>query len=666
MHQIQKQILDFKFSDRQQASNWQQRIYSQMQPDFEAQITAVLDGFAKDELWTIDRIELQLGNLSENELARKIGEELQKELQRKANGALRASSEQRKNKKIDQNIRKTEARIASLPALAHFLKTGFFPWNTPTRSLLQLEKILIKDVGIKAVSMFLKKQNVLQTKWSRARLYNQFSKTFATGILKAHYKNSFRLLKQIQTLFNTKVSGQLKNSKRQESSDLGKVEIIPWMALQAPENIADWPHSFSLLLFNAVFDKAENKTRTHGAGYLEVSRIAGNNAEEILAYLKEILEQGIFKESEIFGPSTFSAPDTDGKTGSTKQSPEKIPQESVVDADIETANLKQKNKDSADKYSHKEHEENEQGAQDDEHEIEVPRVTDNISDTPEWGGNMEQSAAGSEQNSVADKHTADDDISGKDAKHGKNKQRDITNQQSKSQKSHEKGREHLKLSPEEVRSDTFKVDKEEGNAEPDRYARDSSPEKEKHDKKESGPRRKFQPAPEVVSEPEKYIQNSGLVLTWPYLFRLFDHLGYLKNKSFENDSQQERAVLLLGYLATGNPVNGEHLLVLPKLMCGWPQLKPVVKDVALTVLEKKEADEMLQVLIAHWKILKKTSIEGLRETFIARQGRLTEEEDQWKLIVEQRGTDVLLDHLPFGISLIKLPWLKKMIKVDWA
>jgi hypothetical protein len=37
----------------------------------------------------------------------------------------------------------------------------------------------------------------------------------------------------------------------------------------------------------------------------------------------------------------------------------------------------------------------------------------------------------------------------------------------------------------------------------------------------------------------------------------------------------------------------------------------------------------------------------------------------WKITIERKGQDLLLDRLPWSYSIIKLPWIKGMINVEW-
>jgi hypothetical protein len=85
----------------------------------------------------------------------------------------------------------------------------------------------------------------------------------------------------------------------------------------------------------------------------------------------------------------------------------------------------------------------------------------------------------------------------------------------------------------------------------------------------------------------------------------------------------------------------------------------------LTKIEKIEAEDLITSAINHWKALKSTSIKGFQISFLQRKGILTEKEDLWTLQVEKKSHDLLLDSLPWSFSLIKLPWMKKMIQVEW-
>lgn len=161
-----------------------------------------------------------------------------------------------------------------------------------------------------------------------------------------------------------------------------------------------------------------------------------------------------------------------------------------------------------------------------------------------------------------------------------------------------------------------------------------------------------------------YVENAGLVLLHPFLPRFFDTLGITIG---EEIVQPERALSLLHYLTTGQITAPEYELVLPKVMCNVPLSTPVRAEVEITENELNEASALLAAVIKHWEVLQNTTPDGLRGTFLVRPGKLSMKEDgDWLLQVESRTFDVLLEHLPWGISMIKLPWMKTMLWVEWS
>ncbi|HIB47327.1 MAG TPA: hypothetical protein EYN07_07930 [Flavobacteriaceae bacterium] len=162
-----------------------------------------------------------------------------------------------------------------------------------------------------------------------------------------------------------------------------------------------------------------------------------------------------------------------------------------------------------------------------------------------------------------------------------------------------------------------------------------------------------------------FIKNAGLILTAPYLGMLFSRLELMQHHVFVNGEAQERAVHLLGYVATGAEDLPEYDLVLQKILCGMLVSEPLKTHTPLTNTEKEMADEMLEAIKQHWKPLNNTSIEAFRESFLIREGKLEDDETAFYLLVEQNTIDILLDQIPWNISKIKLSWMQKILEVQW-
>jgi contractile injection system tape measure protein len=160
-----------------------------------------------------------------------------------------------------------------------------------------------------------------------------------------------------------------------------------------------------------------------------------------------------------------------------------------------------------------------------------------------------------------------------------------------------------------------------------------------------------------------YVGCAGVVLLHPFLPRLFEGLGIVADDKMV---QPERALGLLHFLATGQRVAPEYELLLPKLLCGMPLEEPVPSTV-LTAAERDEAVALLAAVIRHWDALGDTSIEGLRGTFLARPGKLFRRDSGDDVLqVEGRSFDILLDRLPWGIGTIQLPWMRRILWVEWT
>ncbi len=159
------------------------------------------------------------------------------------------------------------------------------------------------------------------------------------------------------------------------------------------------------------------------------------------------------------------------------------------------------------------------------------------------------------------------------------------------------------------------------------------------------------------------IHNAGLILVWPFLPSLFENLGLLKNTKFKSISESLKAVSVMNYIEKGSIRNTDNNCWLNRLLCNVP-FDTKIKFEILTLKEKNESDEVLRALIHHWKELNETSISGLRESFIKREGIL-KKTDTCILNVHYLSIDILLESLPWSISLIKLPWMENILTVNW-
>jgi hypothetical protein len=166
-----------------------------------------------------------------------------------------------------------------------------------------------------------------------------------------------------------------------------------------------------------------------------------------------------------------------------------------------------------------------------------------------------------------------------------------------------------------------------------------------------------------------YIDNAGLALFGVFLPQLFDRLDALSREEgrarMRDEHAASRAVHLLQYLVDGRCNAPEPLLVLNKLFCGLPIATPVPAEITPTADELALCDGLLQAMIANWKIIENSSVAALRETFLQREGKLELRSDRWTLHVQRKTVDVLVDRIPWSISVTYHPWMPLPLYVTW-
>lgn len=164
---------------------------------------------------------------------------------------------------------------------------------------------------------------------------------------------------------------------------------------------------------------------------------------------------------------------------------------------------------------------------------------------------------------------------------------------------------------------------------------------------------------------ELYINNSGLVILWPFLSSFFEQLGLVEEKQFKVGADAQRAVGLLQYLVTEDPSPPEYLLPINKVLCGIDPTMVFDFGSPVTPDEAEECRNLLSAVIAHAPILKDMSLSGLRGTFLLRKGILATRDGTWLLRVERESYDVVLDRFPWPLDWVKLSWMDAALRVEW-
>ncbi len=162
-----------------------------------------------------------------------------------------------------------------------------------------------------------------------------------------------------------------------------------------------------------------------------------------------------------------------------------------------------------------------------------------------------------------------------------------------------------------------------------------------------------------------FVLNAGVVLAQAYLPRLWEELDLSVEGNFCDSAARCRAAYLLDYLVFGNTQPPEPICTLNRLLCGLPLTDQLDCSRSITTHERLLIDSMLQAIIARWSILGNTSVAGLRETFLQREGQLDLFGDRWNLKVSPKVFDIFIDQIPWGFSKFQQPWMERRLEVKW-
>jgi hypothetical protein len=165
-----------------------------------------------------------------------------------------------------------------------------------------------------------------------------------------------------------------------------------------------------------------------------------------------------------------------------------------------------------------------------------------------------------------------------------------------------------------------------------------------------------------------FVNGAGIVLLHPYLATFFAKLELLDStgKDFRDTTAREQALQICHWLVTGESQCAEQQTLLYQLLCAWPTGAVPTTDHAIPIEWLTAGEQLLQAVIRNWDKLGQSTPEALREGFLQRSGKLGRDGMGDHLRVEQRGVDVLLEFLPWGIGIVKLPWMKRLLRVEWT
>lgn len=161
------------------------------------------------------------------------------------------------------------------------------------------------------------------------------------------------------------------------------------------------------------------------------------------------------------------------------------------------------------------------------------------------------------------------------------------------------------------------------------------------------------------------ISNAGLILTAPFLPHFFKGIGLVNGKEIISKEHQRRGALLIQYMIFRETEFEEADLLLNKLLCGLPWTEPIPIRFVPTMEEQEEINNLLQTMASRWTALKSTNGASLASSFFPREGSLRRVEKGYELHIPRLSIDILLNRLPWTVSVIKLPWMTETLFTEW-
>ncbi|TDD96002.1 contractile injection system tape measure protein [Flavobacterium cellulosilyticum] len=165
-----------------------------------------------------------------------------------------------------------------------------------------------------------------------------------------------------------------------------------------------------------------------------------------------------------------------------------------------------------------------------------------------------------------------------------------------------------------------------------------------------------------------YIKNAGVIILHPFFKALFEQLNLCEADGlWKSKRSQQKAILLTQYLVNSDEKIQESDLILNKVLCGLSMEEVVNVKLKITGIEIDQCNSLLEAVKEHWKVMSTSSTEALQQTFLQREAKFElVSENEYELWVEEKGVDILLEQLPWGISMIQTPWMDSYLSCHWS
>ncbi len=709
-HIINKHIFHLKVKQREEASLLRQQMQELFWKDVLPALEKVLDDFVpKDELWTIDRLEIDLGGIPKavllEELVKRFLQAFKEQFEKQA---LKAP--------VDFQLEKHNLEDGQFHLWVYFLEHGALPPNMAIPEETSWNTSILKVLASKVQAIETLRQLIAQKPFVLDRIVFQRSTAFLINLLEAFSGKTQKALQYVEDVLQAFFTNKelFENRNRSISAEASEAQIHRFWKLISEEVIKNRLKEDTVKLLElvlpklwpvqvlAVFRRFVKKKLKVELGEKNTILIALDKVlDEIVVdneHLKAEEEWGETEKRPQSEDLMFSARDqvsvsqlddsdenfSQKDLVETKRGPES--KESLLDNQDEE--ISKKKASSSEEIPFNKFVEkpgvSEAGdelnlEEDDINTLSSEKSLDQLNDSGEKASPDEFIEESVEKK--IGKHAEQNEISGANRDAASTKHDDlgspgsnISNRDDQGKtKASEKNEEELHRPPKRALGEEFVKD-------PSQHQDQQDSEDEENIIKEKWTffETSLKRPPFVESGPEYYqiekpqigsahfVKNAGIVLLHPFFQPFFQALDLMKDrKTFKNEKARHRAIHLLEYLATKSEQLPEYKLVLPKHLCGLFLEVPVERNIKLKKEEKEEVEKLLSAVIEHWDALKATSPDGLRQGFLQRDGKLELRESGWYLMVERKTIDILINRMPWGINNIHLPWMPELLKVEW-
>ncbi|GEM_PF-4255737 len=158
-------------------------------------------------------------------------------------------------------------------------------------------------------------------------------------------------------------------------------------------------------------------------------------------------------------------------------------------------------------------------------------------------------------------------------------------------------------------------------------------------------------------------ENAGMILLHPFLKALFTKLELLDVET-QQIRDPELAAHVLHYAATGREQDFEYSMTFEKYLCGIAPDHVMERKITLSQEVKASVDLLLESVLSHWTALKSKSTALLRAEFLQRKAKVFIDGNP-RVVFERKVIDIMLDRLPWNLSIIRLPWRTELLYVEW-